>query len=416
MLLRFSVSNHLSFKEPQELSFVASSLKDREDGLIACPPAATGHVLPAVLIYGPNASGKSNLLDAMRFMRGAVVFSQVKGEPGGSIPRQAFRLDPDTAAAPTRCEIDFVIGGIRHHYGFEASDDEFLSEWLYDFPHARARMLFERDRGSFRFGRAMRGQNRAISELTRPNSLFLSAAAQSGHKRIVEIFEYFRSFHGFLPLDVPGNTVPAMFKEETLDDRVIDFLISINTGVTGYRRREIEIEIPEQVQKIAGAIADVTGSKPLASSRSPVIELAHESQNGDSVYLDFVRESAGTRRLLLALGIAFHAIDEGRLFILDELDASLHTQAAEAVLRLFCSPETNPRGAQLVATTHDTNLLKSPLLRRDQVWFTEKSRYGATQLYPLTDIRTRKGDDIERAYLQGRYGAVPSDNLVSPLG
>ena len=414
MLLRFSVSNHLSFKEPQELSFVASSLKDREDGLIACPPAATGYVLPAVLIYGPNASGKSNLLDALRFMQREVVHSQVERKPGDGVARQAFQLDPDTVAAPTRCEIDFVIGGIRHHYGFEASDDEFLSEWLYDFPHARARMLFERNRGSFRFGRAMRGQNRAISELTRPNSLFLSAAAQSGHKRLGEIFGYFRSFRAFPLSDILGDMIPTTLNIETLDDRIIDFLISINTGVTGYRRHEIEVS--EETQKIARAIADETGSNMLPSSRHPVIELAHEGQGGDPVYLDFGRESAGTRRLLLALFLAFRAIDEGRPFIFDELDASLHTQAAEAVLRLFCSPETNPRGAQLVATTHDTNLLKSPLLRRGQVWFTEKVRYGATQLYPLTDIRTRKGDDIERAYLQGRYGAVPSDNLVSPLG
>jgi hypothetical protein len=93
--------------------------------------------------------------------------------------------------------------------------------------------------------------------------------------------------------------------------------------------------------------------------------------------------------------------------VVDELDASLHTQACEALLALFASPKTNPKGAQLIATTHDTNLLRSPLLRRDQVWFTEKDGEGATHLYPLTDFRTRKGDNLERGYLQGRYGAIP---------
>ena len=128
------------------------------------------------------------------------------------------------------------------------------------------------------------------------------------------------------------------------------------------------------------------------------------------------RESAGTRRLLIVLDLAFRALDEGAPLFIDELNASLHTQAAEVVLNLFCSRETNPKGAQLIATTHDTNLLASSALRRDEVWFTEKDTEGATHLYPLTDIRTRKGDNIEKGYLQGRYGAVPFDDPISALG
>ena len=119
---------------------------------------------------------------------------------------------------------------------------------------------------------------------------------------------------------------------------------------------------------------------------------------------------------MVVLGLAFRALDEGVPLYIDELDASLHTQACEAVLRLFCSPETNPKGAQLIATTHDTNLLNSPVLRRDQLWFTDKDDTGATQLYPLTDIRTRKGDNFEKGYLQGRYGAVPFDDPISAVG
>ena len=111
----------------------------------------------------------------------------------------------------------------------------------------------------------------------------------------------------------------------------------------------------------------------------------------------------------------FRALDEGTLLVIDESDASLHTQACEAVLALFSSATTNPKGAQLIATTHDTNLLRSPLLRRDQIWFTEKDAEGATHLYPLTDIRTRKGDNLEKGYLQGRYGAIPFAGPISDL-
>ncbi len=132
--------------------------------------------------------------------------------------------------------------------------------------------------------------------------------------------------------------------------------------------------------------------------------------------LELDRESAGTRRLLILLDFAFRELDEGVPLLVDELDASLHTHACEAVLRLFCSPRSNPKGAQLLATTHNTNLMSLSALRRDQLWFTQKDAYGATKLYPLTDIRTRKSDNLEKGYLQGRYGAVPFNDPLSTLG
>ena len=140
---------------------------------------------------------------------------------------------------------------------------------------------------------------------------------------------------------------------------------------------------------------------------STAFELAHKGRNGETVYFQLDWESAGTRWLLILLGLVFRALDNRAPIIVDDLDASLHTQAAEAVLGLFSSPKTNPKGAQIVATTHNTNLMDSSILRRDQIWFTEKDDSGATRLYPLTDIRTRKGDNIERGYLQDRYGATP---------
>ena len=124
------------------------------------------------------------------------------------------------------------------------------------------------------------------------------------------------------------------------------------------------------------------------------------------MYFALERESAGTRRLLLILSHVFESLDAGAPLMVDELDLSLHTEASLALLRLFCSPSTNPNGAQLIATVHDTNLLGAPMLRRDQVWFVEKED-GATRVYPLTDIRTRKGDNVERGYLQHRFGAAP---------
>ena len=412
MLLRFGISNHLSLRDSQELSFVASSLKDEGVGLINCPAAPNESLLPATVIYGPNASGKSNLIDAIRTMRKMVLQSQTKGDPGGGVPRDPFKLDPASFQAPSQFDIDFVVDGVRYHYGFRASSTAFDAEWLYAFPKAQRRMLFERDGDKFVFGRSLKGQNNAIKDFTRPNSLYVSAAAQNGHDQLSKIYGFFRSILGLRGDTVHGDFTSAQLIKRKIDQRVIDFLKKMNTGVIDYRRKETELSEEARVaqQELFAVFKKILGPLPaemVLEDKHVTIELAHLGRDGEPVYLELERESAGTRRLLLVLDLAYEVLDNGQSLCIDELDASLHTQACEEVLKLFCSAETNPKGAQLIATTHDTNLLQSPVLRRDQVWFAEKNSEGATQLYPLTDIRTRKGDNIERGYLQGRYGAVP---------
>jgi AAA15 family ATPase/GTPase len=417
MLLRFGVQNHLSLRDKQELSLVASSLDDVDTGLIDSPATAGSGLLPAVVIYGANASGKSNLISAFRWMRSAILSSHNRGEPGGGVPRSPFMLDSGAANAPSIFDADFVVEGVRYHYGFEASDEAFVTEWLQAFPNGRRQMLFEREGADFVFGRSLRGRNKLISELTRPNSLFVSAAAQNGHDELSKINGFFRS------ISQPSITEAHLSSGPTdgdIDRRVIDFLGNLDTGVIDHRK--IERKIPEQfrefnkdlgllIQKIS---KDIKINLDDAAVRFAV-QLAHRGRDGAPVYFDLDRESEGTQRLLILLGPIFRGLDRGAPILIDELNASLHTQACEAILDLFSSPETNPKGAQLIATTHDTNLLRSPLLRRDQVWFTEKDGEGATHLYPLTDIRTRKGDNLARGYLQGRYGAIPFAGSASGL-
>ncbi len=421
MLLRIAVENHLSICERQELSFAASSLKDRSDGLIRCDAVDSGEVVPAVVIYGANASGKTNLVNAVLTMKKLVLWSQAKGEPGGGVPRHEFLLDPRFSEKPSCFEIDFVLDGIRYHYGFETTDDAFTSEWLYEIPRSHRRKLYERVEQRFDFGRRLKGRNHDIAGLTRSNSLFLSAAAQNGHAQLSRIYNYFQHMEFSGSISVPGVEASSRVQGNGLDDRVIDFLKAINTGVIGYRKKEIELseesraihrELKVVFEKISGGPIRIA---PDAEDRLIEIELTHRGRGGEAVHLDLDLESAGTRRLLIILDQIFKAIDEGNPIFIDELDASLHTYASEAIVRLFCSPKMNRNGAQIIATTHDTNLMKSDLLRRDQLWFAEKNNEGATEIYPLTDIRTRKGDNVELGYLQGRYGAVPGDDPVAAL-
>tara|TARA_R110002020_G_scaffold16871_56_gene59753 strand:- start:4434 stop:5072 length:639 start_codon:yes stop_codon:yes gene_type:complete len=208
------------------------------------------------------------------------------------------------------------------------------------------------------------------------------------------------------------------FKDEhnwNIDEDVIDFLKKINTGIVGFqvKKRQIPQEALDISKKLDVAVRSIFGDKEsdfrITSSMDidKIIELQHEGGRGKRAYLPIEMESSGTLRLMSALPKIFGALINGGIVAIDELDLSLHTQAAEALLELFCSSETNVKGAQLIASTHDTNLLQASFLRRDQVWFVEKNQSGETELYPLTDIKTRTTDNIERGYLQGRFGAVP---------
>jgi AAA15 family ATPase/GTPase len=407
MLLRFRVKNHLSLKQGQDLSLVASSLHDREDGLITDIPGSRERALPVGIIYGANASGKSNIHDAFRFVRHMVRNSHREGEPESKIERQPFLLDAESGTSPSEFVVDFVVEGTRYQYGFSVTTEAVLEEWLKAYPKDQPQQLLSRRRQRFMFSRLLKGRNQVISDLTRPNSLFVSAAAQNDHEALSVISRYFRSWRANSP---NSTSSPAEWKEE-VDRRIIDFLSEIGTGVVDCRVQD-EPQLPtinafmKEFSEIAKRHIKGFEPPPLQEAVSK-LQLAHRAKGGEKVFFDLGRESEGTRRLLHLLRAAFLAMSEGSVLFVDELDASLHTLACEQVVALFSNKGLNTKGAQLLATTHDTNLLKSPFLRRDQIWFVAKNDDGESSLYPLSDLRTRKGDDLERGYLQGRFGALP---------
>lgn len=417
MLLRFAARNFLSLDERQEVSFVASKLKDRAEGLIEIPTRQGGEAVPLVILYGANASGKSNAIAALRHMQNAVVLSHRLGSPEGGVQRTPFALRPESKAETTSFDIDFVVDGIRYHFGYECNDLEFVSEWLYSYPEGTKRVLFDRTSpDDISFGGTLKGPKKALVSFMRRNSLFLSSAAQNNHTELLKVYSFFSEimFNGELAVD--EMQVSTGYTANDIDPRTISFLEAIGTGVVGHRRRVLPV--PESFKDHQDELFDVLGRMMGGAAPPPplptlvadgltLLELAHANSNGEHVYFDMARESAGTRRLLVLLRSVFRALETGSLLIVDELDASLHTQAAEALVALFASKDTNPKGAQLFATTHDTNLMHSDLLRRDEIWFAQKDSGGATHIYPLTDIHTRQADNIEKGYLQGRFGAIP---------
>jgi hypothetical protein len=411
VLLRFGVSNYLSIRDYQELSFVASSLKDSGGDLISSPNLRES-LLPVLLIYGANASGKSNILAAFRFYRSAILESQRKNLPSGRVPRRHFRLDEKYAKEPSRLDCDFTVAGIRYHYGFSATSQQFTEEWLFAYPQGSRQAWFQRNGKEFKFGKHLRGQNRLIEDITRPNSLFLSAAAQSNHEQLTAIYNYFES--SFKAIVSRDSSIQMTFNESSgIDDRIVAFLRRADTGINSLRIKDLEV--PKNSARFAEKFVKLVPEE-FPDSEPPTPEnlfldkelsFGHATNSGRDVYFNSSRESRGTLRLLNLLQPIFKALDSGGFLSIDEIDSSLHTLLAKDIIGLFTSSNTNTKGAQLVATTHDTNLLCFPDIRRDQIWFTEKDKGGATHLYPLTDIRTRNTDNLEKGYLQGRFGAVP---------
>lgn len=421
MLLRLSASNFLSIAETQELSLVASKLKGPGGGVVQIPGTDL-YALPSAVIYGANASGKTNFVKTFNFMRSVVLESHRRGNPEGGVPRLPFKLDSRMASAPTVIEADFVVEDVRFQYGFECDDDKFTAEWLFSYPEGKRRRLFERSSGEVEFGSHFRGQKKILVDLMRPNSLFISTATQNDHDELSKIVAFFRRAKFSSNISVAKELINNSFNKDQIDNRTIAFLAAIGTGITGYR--QTDIEIPETIKLLSKEFTTIARKHMgdsvfvednfLDRSKDVAIEFSHLGLDGQNCYFGLERESSGTRRLILLMNMVFKALDDGSLVIIDELDASLHTHAAEKIMTLFSHRDVNKNGAQLIATTHDTNLLNCGCLRRDQIWFCEKDEVGASHLFPLSDIKSRQTDNFEQGYLEGRYGAIPfSGDLVS---
>jgi len=296
-----------------------------------------------------------------------------------------------------------VHEGVRYQYGFTALDDRFGSEWLYAWPSGSRRELFMREGQAFSFGRFLKGDNQLIARNTKANSLFVSAAAQNNHEQLGFIYGFFSKVRFDVVASPSLASVARYLGRFGLDSRALKLLVLLDTGV-----RNLEITD----QSLDGvSLADLLPSLDMAEAGEIIqsiddlkkfnrsVRLGHAASDGNIAFFNIEEESTGTVRLLSVLGPIFKALDSGTVVVIDELDSSLHTRACEQIMALFQSPKTNSKGAQLIATTHDTNLLNPDTLRRDQIWFTEKDGEGATHLYPLTDIHTRKGDNIEKGYL-----------------
>lgn len=392
MLIQFSVENYLSIKDKVVLSLLASRDNEHPEHLIL---DGNKNYLKSAVIYGANASGKSNVLNAFWFMVNYVLTSHNQ-QVHKAIDRIPFKFDRETPARPSSFEVIFTANGIRYAYGFSVTDKAVVEEYLYYYPNGRQAIIFERkDTTDFRFTVDIDEQN-TLKERTSANKLYLSVASNWSYVKVIPVLEWFASCQ-----IITKNSVADAYgleAEQLKDDdyrRVIASMLRIaDFGIQSLQVRD---------------------SDPISSKRGDIftnVDAVHTVQdvegNISSYTLNMTEESDGTNSYFKLIGVVKKALDLGTLLVADEMDAHLHPLLTKHLVSLFNSAEFNPKGAQLIFTSHNTNLLDLDVLRRDQIWFTEKDEQtAATDLFSLYDFSIRKDAKVEKGYLIGRYGAIP---------
>ena len=419
VLLSIRTKNVRSFRDGMDFSLMATGLAEeryvrpvtwREGG------SPIG-VLAVAGVFGANGSGKSNLLKVMDDMRSHVLHSFRQGDLEGRIPRRPFVLDQGAQNQPSRFDIDLILEGVRHEYGFIVSDEHVVEEWAYHYPKGRAALIFRRIGDEVEAGSIERQKTRAVQELIRSNALFLSTAASAKHGALLPLYKWFSRNLILAEADSrPWRQAltTQMLSEDHHRDRVLALLQAADLGVTSAQKREPDPIMQERFRRAVRILQGI--EEEPESDEGPTfeelgVELVHRGTGGEEVLLQAEDESLGTRVWFGLIGPVVQALESGSVFLADELDASLHPALVTELVRLFQDPETNPRRAQLVFNSHDPTLLGDSvgerLLGRDQIWFTEKGNDGSTRLYPLVDLDPRKQEAIGKRYLDGRYGATP---------
>ena len=426
MLLRFQFYNYRSFRDTTVLSMAAKGNGEYRSCLI---PYRTGNVLPAVSILGKNGGGKSNVIRAFWLGVQFVCNAQKTQHENVPVPVRPFALNDYSLHEPTGFEYQYVVDGTKYTYGFSATTKEIITEYLYASPKGQKSVIFTRDKQSFSFpANGERRKKELIAEAIAPNQLFFSIACVMNYQPCIDAMKWFREYVLFSKnyADIPIQLLdysedPDMLRAivtyaKQADLGIEDMTFEVkNKDISELNadREHLPEGMIQALKQFAAALKDSSDTTELQLKVGEVKTTSlHKGITKDGrpgeFSLELADESDGTRRLMsLAPGIE-RVLKQGGVFLVDEIDRELHPLLAEFIISKFQSPETNPGHAQLIFTTHDTELLNMELLRKDQVYFVDKDRSGGnSELFNLTELPVRTNDNIRKAYLAGKYGAVP---------
>lgn len=396
MLIEFSIENFRSIRERITLSLVSSSDKSLDYNLIKKEDTSEKDCfLRSEVIYGANASGKSNIVSAFKFLKELVENSH-NNQKDTKIKISPFKLDANYSSKPSKFEVVFIKKNTKYVYGVSVTNEKIIDEYLYHYPKGSRALLFMRSNTiDYKFTVDKYDQE-FFSRKTLENVLYLSRSTQLAYKKTSEAFDWFKDKLNVITSQdlIPSTkfTIEMIDKDKNLKKNVLNALIEADLGID-----DLSL-IP---------VFDNSGN--LMNHDVRTIHTAFRGKNNEfKVPFEFHEESDGTQKMFALIGPWIEALSNGHTLIVDELDTKLHHFLNVFLIKLFHDPTQNKNNAQLIFTTHNTNLLNLDLFRRDQIWFTEKNPdTGSTDLYSLLEFSPRKDKNIQKGYLAGRYGAIP---------
>lgn len=427
MLIEFTVGNFTSFREKATLSLIAAPIRSKNKKLDDEHTISVDkdlRLLTSVAIYGANASGKSKLVKAANFMRSFVLRSFSSTQFDEAIGVEPFRLSKETEDQPSFFEAVFLIDGQQYRYGFEVTPTRVVSEWLYIVPKRREVLIFEREGQTItpnpnnKLAREYRSIRTLLPKINaeeplRNNALFLSVAAQNNGPISKKILSWFLNMRFISGLDDSGYSKFSVnqFADPEFKAMMLDMVKKLDVGIQDLEvmRQDREKALQEAPSELREILEKLEGLEAYSISTQHYKYNAQGEVTGTET-LDFrMNESEGTQKLFFMTGPIIDTLRNGRVLWIDEMEARLHPKITKAIVGLFNSHDTNPKGAQLIFTTHETNLLDVNFMRRDQIWFIEKDSTASSQLYSLVDFKVRNDDaSVEDDYILGRFGAVPN--------
>ena len=403
MILEFSVQNFRSFRDKQTFSMLADTAKSEfSENIVDVGKGIK--VLKSAVVYGANASGKSNLMKAFQALI-MLVLKSGNNDPNDDLKEyEPFKFNSESLKTPTSFEVIFLLKNTRFKYNISILRNRIVAEKLFFYPQGREAKLFIRNGQEFEFGDYLKGQKAIIAELTNSNQSFISKAALNNHKQLIELFFFFQFELYQIPIldTLTYNQYLVQLASRIKDKRYGNvfinnfkfFLKSLDTGITDFEIRQGDNKYPvnKEYEIFTQHILFNKGGEKVGKIFHPLIE-----------------ESEGTQKLFVLGGLILRALIDGRTFLIDEFERSLHPHISKYILQMFSNPKINTKGAQLIVATHDSNLLnKETKLRRDQIWIVQKDQQGASELFSISDFAdVRPENPYEKWYLNGKFGGIP---------
>ncbi len=392
MLLNFRITNFRSINETVELSMIPSDLKNPVNRIIKTNPNATKNKdfygLTSAAIYGPNASGKSNVIRALDDFKRFIIDS-TDNKPNQNIDLfSPFKLNKESLQKPSCFSVDLLIDSVLHIYSVEVLRNEILKESLFIYPKGVKVKVFERNRQEFKKGNGYEGIFETIKQRTTENQLFLGKAAIENVEIAKDVYQNFREVLVLTTDKLHSDRFNSVFSKIMFKD----------LDAWG----EILKLSKSLIQKIDTQVVDF-------EEKEDGIKTFHLNDRKEIIEFNFEDESSGTQRVIAFVPLILDALISGYVVIVDEFERSLHPEIAQYILGLFNDPEVNTKGAQFIFATHDTTLLSPEnKLRRDQINLVEKNDKGETEMFAVSDIKGIREGNYEKWYLEGRLGAVPN--------